>query len=90
MSEIQVVKGSMQNAPTQMHNCNTTIQQIANSFTSNLHVRSMVLLELAKGLLLVRDLGGKGVLESGDGADDSSSSLGGEEGLNNAEGAKEK
>ena len=42
----------------------------------------MVLLELAKGLLLVRDLGGKGVLESGDGADGSSSPLGGEEGLN--------
>lgn len=45
----------------------------------------MVLLELAKGLLLVRDLGGKGVLESGDGADGSSSPLGGEEGLNDEE-----
>ena len=45
----------------------------------------MVLLELAKGLLLVRDLGSKGVLESGDGANGSSSPLGGEEGLNNDE-----
>ena len=42
----------------------------------------MVLLELTKSLLLVRDLGGKGVLQSGDGADGSSSPLGGEEGLN--------
>jgi len=43
----------------------------------------MVLLELAKGLLLARDLGGKGVLKSGDGTDGSSSPLGGEEGLSN-------
>ena len=50
----------------------------------------MVLLELAKSLLLVRDLGGKGVLKSGDSADGSSSPLGGEEGLNNAEGARKK
>ena len=45
----------------------------------------MVLLELTKSLLLVRDLGGKGVLQSGDGADGSSSPLGGEEGLINDE-----
>lgn len=45
----------------------------------------MVLLELTKSLLLVRDLGGKGVLESGDGADGSSSPLGGEERLINDE-----
>jgi hypothetical protein len=48
----------------------------------NLHMRSMILLELAKGLLLVGNLGGKGILESGDSTDDSSSPLGGEEGLN--------
>ena len=45
----------------------------------------MVLLELTKSLLLVRDLGGKGVLQSGDGADGSSSPLGGEERLINDE-----
>ena len=49
----------------------------------------MVLLELTKSLLLVRDLGGKGVLESGDGADGSSSPLGGEERLINDEEIKE-
>ena len=42
---------------------------------------SMILLELAKGLLLFRNLGGKGILEGGDSADGSSIPLGGEEGL---------
>lgn len=48
----------------------------------NLHMRSMILLELAKGLLLLRNLGGKSILEGGDSADGRSSApLGGEEGL---------
>lgn len=47
----------------------------------NLHMRSMILLELANGLLLLRNLGGKGILEGGDSADGSSIPLGGEEGL---------
>ena len=42
---------------------------------------SMILLELAKGLLFLRNLGGKGILEGGDSADGSSGPLGGEEGL---------
>lgn len=41
----------------------------------------MILLELAKGLLLLRNLGGKSILEGGDSADGSSAPLGGEEGL---------
>lgn len=45
-------------------------------------MRSMILLELAKGLLLLRNLGGKSILEGGDSADGRSSApLGGEEGL---------
>ena len=44
-------------------------------------MRSMILLELANGLLLLRNLGGKGILEGGDSADGSSIPLGGEEGL---------
>ena len=48
---------------------------------TNLHMGSMILLELAKGLLLFRNLGGKGILEGGDSADGSSIPLGGEEGL---------